>query len=135
MLVLSRRPNQCVKFPELGISVEIIEVRGSKVRVGIEAPIEVRILRDELEDHGAAPREPSVVQLPSSLRHELRNTLHEVGLMMHVYRKRLAAAGLSEREHIDTDKLFEAAITSKPATRPKSFCSISRCPGAMGRLS
>lgn len=110
MLVLSRRQNQRFKFPELGISIEILEVKGSRVRVGVDAPLEVRILRDELEDHGAPPHQQSVVRLPSSFRHELKNTLNEVGLMLHVYRKRLENAGLEGREQIETDKLLEAAL-------------------------
>ena len=49
MLVLSRRKEETVVFPELGISVEVIRVDGNKVRLGIKAPESVRILRGELE--------------------------------------------------------------------------------------
>jgi len=38
------------------ITVKIIEVQGQRVRVGIEAPDDVRVLREEL----VAPREPVV---------------------------------------------------------------------------
>ena len=48
MLVLSRGKNQGIRFPGLGVSVEILEVAGNKVKVGVDAPMEVRILRDEL---------------------------------------------------------------------------------------
>lgn len=48
MLVLSRRPSEKILFPNLGISVEIIQTKGNTVRVGIEAPPEIRVLRDEL---------------------------------------------------------------------------------------
>ncbi|MEM6331067.1 MAG: response regulator [Planctomycetota bacterium] len=50
MLVLSRRQNDKVLFPNLGISVHILRVEGSKVRVGVEAPPEVKVLRHEVPE-------------------------------------------------------------------------------------
>ena len=110
MLVLSRQKNQRINFPGLGISVEILEVRGAKVRVGIDAPLEVRILRDEIEDHGGDAQEPTVIRLPQSLRHDLRNTLHELGLLLHVYRKRQGSDDPGGAETVDTDSMFEAVV-------------------------
>ncbi len=49
MLVLSRRRNQRVLFPTLGIHVEVVAVSGKTVRLGIEAPREIRIVRAELD--------------------------------------------------------------------------------------
>ena len=49
MLVLSRKTDETVVFPELGISIEVIRVKGSVVRLGIKAHDSVRILRGELE--------------------------------------------------------------------------------------
>ena len=50
MLVLSRRKDETIVFPELGITVEVIRVDGNKVRLGIKAPESIRILRGELEE-------------------------------------------------------------------------------------
>jgi carbon storage regulator CsrA len=50
MLVLSRRESEKIFFPDLGISLEIVRVKGNTVRVGIDAPQEVRVLRGELLD-------------------------------------------------------------------------------------
>ena len=47
MLVLSRKVNETVEFPELGITVEVVRVKGNTVRLGIKAPNSVRILRGE----------------------------------------------------------------------------------------
>lgn len=114
MLVLSRHKNQKVNFPGLGITVEILEIKGSKVRVGIDAPIEVRILRDELppnEFHDSADAAPHVVQLPRTLRHELRNTLHEVSLMLQVYEKRRTRSHrVDESDRVDPEQMFEAIV-------------------------
>ena len=35
-------------FPELGISVQVLKVKGSTVRLGIQAPKDIRITRGEL---------------------------------------------------------------------------------------
>lgn len=48
MLILSRKINQEIAIGE-GISVVIVSVRGQQVRLGIKAPPEVPIRREELE--------------------------------------------------------------------------------------
>ena len=50
MLVLSRRERQRIKLGD-SIVVTVVRVAGDKVRLGIEAPPEVIVLRDELEPH------------------------------------------------------------------------------------
>ena len=47
MLVVSRRPGQSVLIGQ-DIEVFVLEVQGSQVRVGINAPRKVRVLRREL---------------------------------------------------------------------------------------
>jgi len=48
MLVLARRPGQKVVFPSLGVTIEVVRTRGSAMKLGIEAPEGVPILRDEV---------------------------------------------------------------------------------------
>lgn len=48
MLVLTRKSNQDIVIPELGITVKVLCVEGGKVRIGIEAPRQVAIMRGEL---------------------------------------------------------------------------------------
>ena len=77
MLVLSRKENQRVVFPNLGVSVEILRLDGSRVRVGIELPDDVRILRGELVD------EQELLEANESARkqkHDLRNRLNSANL-------------------------------------------------------
>lgn len=47
MLVLSRKPGEKVIIGN-GITVTVVEVHGNRVRIGIDAPGNVRILREEL---------------------------------------------------------------------------------------
>jgi carbon storage regulator len=48
MLVLSRRERERIKLGD-SIVVTVVRVAGDRVRLGIEAPPEVLVLRDELE--------------------------------------------------------------------------------------
>ena len=50
MLVLSRRERERIKLGD-SIIVTVVRVAGDKVRLGIEAPPEVLVLRDELQPH------------------------------------------------------------------------------------
>jgi carbon storage regulator len=50
MLVLSRRERERIKLGD-SIVVTVVRVAGDKVRLGIEAPPDVLVLRDELEPH------------------------------------------------------------------------------------
>lgn len=47
MLVLSRKTNETIKIGD-DIEIRILEVKGDTVRIGIEAPKDVDILRGEL---------------------------------------------------------------------------------------
>jgi carbon storage regulator len=50
MLVLSRREAERIRLGN-SIVVTVVRVCGDKVRLGIEAPSDVLVLRDELEPH------------------------------------------------------------------------------------
>jgi len=54
MLVLSRKQNERIRVGD-SVVVTVVRVSGDKVRIGIEAPPEVRVLRDELEDECLGP--------------------------------------------------------------------------------
>ena len=47
MLVLSRRPNEAILI-DGKIKITVIEVRGEQIRLGIEAPKEIAVWREEL---------------------------------------------------------------------------------------
>jgi carbon storage regulator len=50
MLVLSRKESQRIRLGD-SIVITIVKISGDKVRVGIDAPGNVLVLRDELEVH------------------------------------------------------------------------------------
>ncbi len=49
MLVLSRKTGQKIVIGD-NITITILQVKGRTVRVGIDAPTDVRVLRSELTD-------------------------------------------------------------------------------------
>jgi carbon storage regulator len=57
MLVLSRKENQQLIIGE-NIIVRVVRVEGGRVRLGIEAPAEVPIRREELASRSAVDRTP-----------------------------------------------------------------------------
>ena len=58
MLVLSRKIGERIIIGD-GIEISVVEVRGGKVRIGVEAPATVRIHRSEVvERHLAAAVAP-----------------------------------------------------------------------------
>ena len=48
MLVLSRRCRESVVLPADGVTIRVLEIRANRVRLGIEAPSGVSVLRGEL---------------------------------------------------------------------------------------
>lgn len=85
MLVLSRKPKEKIFFPTLGVTVEVCSVKGNVVRVGIDAPPSVPIVREEIAKSTQYVSE----------RHRLRNRLHTASLAVHLAQRQLQA-GLDE---------------------------------------
>jgi len=57
MLVLSRRESERIRLGD-SIVVTVVKVAGDRVRLGIEAPAEMLVLRGELERHQTEPPLP-----------------------------------------------------------------------------
>jgi carbon storage regulator len=53
MLVLSRKESQRIRLGD-SIVITVVRVAGDKVRLGIDAPRDMLVLRDELEAHPLA---------------------------------------------------------------------------------
>lgn len=47
MLILTRRPGESIQVGE-DIEISVLEIRGNQVRLGINAPPDVLVLRSEL---------------------------------------------------------------------------------------
>jgi carbon storage regulator CsrA len=102
MLVLSRRRGQRILFPQADIAVQVISGKGSTVRLGIEAPPGVTVIREELAD--APPMEAR------QTRHDMLGRLNTLTVALHVAEKQLDA-GLADdarRTLIEAEALLES---------------------------
>jgi carbon storage regulator len=50
VLVLSRRLNESIVLPGLGVTIQVASIKGRCVRIGIEAPANLPVVREELLD-------------------------------------------------------------------------------------
>jgi carbon storage regulator len=60
MLVLSRKQSERIRLGN-DIVVTVVRVLGDKVRLGIQAPSNIVVLRDELEVHSPAGSDPGTI--------------------------------------------------------------------------
>src|SRR5205823_50514 len=90
MLVLSRRLDEKILFPSINTAVKVIAIKHGLVRLGIEAPPEVLVLREELQ--GRMPE--GALAAASSAEHGARPEVRE---LTHLLRNRLniASVGLA----------------------------------------
>jgi carbon storage regulator CsrA len=125
MLVLSRRPQERIVFPNLGIEVEILNVSGNTVRVGVNAPRDVLVLRHEVAEKDAARAAESAAKAPAAKPavatpaatapqpslppanglsasrkwiHQLRNHLNTAGLAVQVAQAQMASGEISDAD-------------------------------------
>lgn len=121
MLVISRKPKETVCFPALGISLQIVRVQNQVVRVGIEAPADVKILRGELVD------KPFVAHRAPDPSHALRNRLNKVTLALHLVQRQLelkhtaAATETLARALALLEELNQDVAPTKPPSRWRSL--------------
>jgi carbon storage regulator len=75
MLVLSRKESQRIRLGD-SIVITIVKISGDKVRVGIDAPANVLVLRDELEvrEPGASGGEQIPLTSPPDESRALRQS-------------------------------------------------------------
>jgi carbon storage regulator CsrA len=100
MLVLTSRIHEKIIFPDFGATVEVVAIQPGSVRLGIEAPEGVRVLRQGIPDRGAewgpAP-EDGVAPALNRVKHLLDRRLE------------IARRGLDElRQHLQGGRTAEA---------------------------
>jgi carbon storage regulator CsrA len=108
MLVLSRRPDEKILLPTVPAILKVISAQAGLVRLGIEAPEHVPILREELcrGPRGIVlPEAPHAAQGPAegplSLRHAVRNHLNNLILGLTLLRMHLVDCDPTVRKTLD----------------------------------
>jgi carbon storage regulator len=78
MLVLTRKPGQSIMIGE-GVEVQVLSVAGEKVRLGITAPRDVSIFRDEVYDRIEGEAREREEQLDSGTDAAVEDALERLG--------------------------------------------------------
>ena len=61
MLVLSRKIGERIVIPQQNITLTVLEIRGDRIRLGITAPADVSVHRQEIWQKIHQADEPAVV--------------------------------------------------------------------------
>jgi carbon storage regulator CsrA len=88
MLVLTRKLQEQIKIGN-DVVVTILQIRGQAVRIGIQAPRDVRVLRAELPEHVPALPKPEVSEV--ELKQDLPPSARSVSMTRQPLASRLLA--------------------------------------------
>jgi two-component system, OmpR family, response regulator len=130
MLVLSRNEGEGIIFPELDLAVEILRVAGTRIRVGVQAPEDIRVLRSELADRSKAI---DIKLEDRNAAHALRNRLNSAGLALMIAQKHLERGDLALAEAA-LQRTLQRLVIAPDATMPEenlSDTSSTRNRGAL----
>ncbi len=121
MLVLSRRLSQKIVFPGFQTSVQIVSIKSGVVRLGVDAPEHIAVLREELLDGSTIP------EATDGSMHLLNNLLNANTVGLALLRRQLTLGNIREMSST-LDKLesniqniqqrLEQLNNKKPAPAP-----------------
>ncbi|HUY88069.1 MAG TPA: carbon storage regulator [Pirellulales bacterium] len=137
MLVLTRKAQQQIQIGN-NIVITILHVKGQAVRVGIEAPRDVRVIRSEIKHKDAQPEslaEPAPAETPPPRRAAARVPGGETPAAKPFSSPAAAPADRSEESHGLFPHLRRRSRTlgdNDPAQGHDRFASPSLC-GIMAR--
>ncbi|HZU38224.1 MAG TPA: response regulator [Gemmataceae bacterium] len=104
MLVLSRRLHEKIVFPGIAAKVQIVSIKSGVVRLGIEAPPDVPVLREELPDRhkewGSAAGAKAAEEPLARVQQLLRNRLRVTGVGLSQLRRQLREGSIQDAEMI-----------------------------------
>ncbi len=131
MLVLSRRTDDAIVFPKLGITIKILRLSRQVARIGIEAPDDVRVLRQELGD-GTSEQMFSADAMDTRVQgsredlHEIRNRLNTINLGLQFYRQQMDAGMVDEANVtflrvLDELRKIEEKVDSQVGSAPPAI--------------
>lgn len=117
MLVLSRRVDEVLVFPSLDIRIKILRTVGNRVRLGIEAPSFIEVMRGEC----IGARDPQSPE-ESVWQHKMRNRWNAVKLALELYDRQMSRGNIdaanqtflrlvSQLRQADLEQTAESVVT------------------------
>ena len=114
MLVLSRKTDQKVVLPGLDVTIQVLHCKATGVTLGIEAPPQIRILREELQSENPETFDSEgfrelvnqrVQSLPEQIRHDWRNRLNTLTIALHMLSDQIDAG-----EFTSADEAYDELV-------------------------
>ncbi len=142
MLILARQQNERIVMPTVPATIEVVAVKSNGVRLGIDAPPEVTVLREEVLRRGdltpgnlLALTEADAEMRLNRIKHLLGHRLKAVALGLDLARKQLAntedseLATLLERMEAEVRRLNRQlrALLSGSALPPAEIAADPPC--------
>ena len=138
MLVLSRRTSETLVFPGLETTIQVVAIKKGVVRLGIDAPAHVRVLRGEIPDRDTewanqpaepvlptAPPLPSLNALVEKRLAIFRQGLDEVQRSMssaHTEEAKLLLDKLDEELHLLRQRLQRETVKQPRSSLRRGSC-------------
>ncbi len=151
MLVLARRLHERIIIPSIRTAIEVTAVKPGFVRLGIEAPPDVTVLREEVyrrapgPEGAALPARADAEARLARARHAWRHRLNNLGLGLALLRQQLPAGaapeawGTLDRIEAEVRELcreLRALLDEEPAASGAQACSptltVEAAPAAGG---
>jgi carbon storage regulator CsrA len=114
MLVLSSRLHDKIALPDFNTTIEVVAIQAGTVRLGIEAPADVRVLRqgipDRIAEWGPAPTTTPAAEVEVPALQQVRRLIDrrlEVTRVGVAEMRRLLADGHTEDAEAVLDKIDE----------------------------
>ncbi|TWT76232.1 hypothetical protein CA13_67240 [Planctomycetes bacterium CA13] len=141
MLVLSRKLNEKIQIGD-NITITLIRVEGGKVRLGIDAPRDIRVLRAELEAIDPASLDPASLD-PASLdpasREDDRDSeselsqisdregafAHPVAMPSRSVKKSKVVEGVNRLNNLTSPHLYSARIRVNDSAKPQAGAPLA----------
>ena len=123
MLVLARRVKERILVPSIDMTIAVVSINNGLVRLGIEAPLSLAILREEVESY--QPVESLLAKLEANRKekHLLRNVLHGTHVGISLLERQLANGATTEdiKETVNRIRWSicqHEPTNTEPATKP-----------------
>lgn len=115
MLVLARKVSERIRIPSINMTITVKRVAGDVVRLGIDAPKDVIVLREEVPNKITEAPLTEQLKEQREQKHDLRNKLHGARVGMALLQKQLEM-GAPPDELQETIWRIENSFVEEPSS-------------------